>query len=406
MTEAEFFEAILGIKEIQVDRVDWQDQSLHIHCSSVFAEAICPNCLNKRQVVNQTYERQFRDLPITGKEVYLHLQQRQFYCPDCDRHFNERFSFVDPKRTMTRRYERYIYECCKASTVLKISTQENLVWQTVNEICQRGARKEIEERPLMKARRVGMDEIAIKKGHRHYATVIVDLEHVEIIDILNYRDQVKLIEYFQGRGTEWCETIEVFCSDRWQGFINTAKTVFPNATLVVDRFHFFSHLNKALDHQRKSLRRQFRDKDEFKCLKWALLKNAEGLAPDQKKKLDRAFLLAPQLKLIYDHKEKFRAIFNQKITRNQGEIELNQWIEEAQKMNNNYLNKFLYMLNGWKDYILNYFVHRVTTSVIEGINNSIKTMKRMGYGFRNFVNFKQRVLILSLIHISEPTRPY
>ena len=97
--------------------------------------------------------------------------------------------------------------------------------------------------------------------------------------------------------------------------------------------------------------------------------------------------------MIDEHKEKFRAIFNQKITRNQGEIELNQWIEEAQKMKKSHLKKFLYMLNSWKEYILNYFVHRVTTSVIEGINNSIKTVKRMGYGFRNFVNFKQRVLI-------------
>lgn len=68
--------------------------------------------------------------------------------------------------------------------------------------------------------------------------MIVDLEHVEIIDILYYRDQNKLIEYFQNRGNIWCETIEVFCSDMWQGFVNTAKAVFPNATFVVDRFHF------------------------------------------------------------------------------------------------------------------------------------------------------------------------
>ena len=393
MTENEVLEMILGIKEIQVDRFDVQDRSLHIHCSSIFEEALCPDCLKKRQVINQTYVRQFRDLPMAGKEVYLHLSQRQFYCQDCDRHFNERFNFVDPKRTMTRRYERHVYECCKASTIQKISAQENLVWQTVNEICQRGARKELEERPVSKVRAVGMDEFAIKKGHRDYATGIVDLERVEIIDILEYRDQEKLIEYFKSRGAEWCEGIEVFCSDMWQGFINTARAVFPHATVVVDRFHFFSYLNKAVDSQRKSLRRQFKDQEDFKRLKWALLKNAENLTPDQKKKRDRAFLLAPPLKLIYEHKEKFRAIFNQNLTREQGEIELNKWIEEAKKMKNNHLNKFLYMLNNWKEYVLNYFVHRVTTSVIEGINNSIKTIKRMGYGFRNFANFKQRVLI-------------
>jgi len=393
MTENEVFEMILGIKEIQVDRVDWQDRSLHIHCNSIFEEALCPHCLKKRQVINQTYVRQFRDLPIAGKEVYLHLSQRQFYCPDCDRHFNKRFSFVDPKRTMTRRYERYVYECCKASTIQKISAQENLVGHTVNEICLRGTRQEIDTRPVVKVRVVGMDEVAIKKGHRDFATVIVDLEHIEIIDILDYRDPERLIQYFQSRGTEWCEGIEVFCSDRWQGFINTAKAVFPKATLVVDRFHFFSYLNKAVDSQRKNLRRQFKDQENFKRLKWALLKNAENLTVDEKKKLARAFLLAPQLKILYEHKEKFRLIFNQLLTREQGEIALNQWIEEAKKIKNKYLDKFLYMLNDWKVYVLNYFTHRFTTSIIEGINNSIKTVKHMGYGFRNFANFKQRVLI-------------
>ena len=392
MTENEVLEMLLDIKEIQIDRFEVQGQSLHIYCSSVLEEALCPQCLKKRQVVNQTYIREFRDLPIAGKEVYLHLNQRQFYCPACDRHFNERFNFVASQRKMTRRYERYVYECCKASTIQKVSTQENLVWQTVNEIYQHHARQELDPRPRSKISEVGMDEFAIKKGHRHYATVIVDLERVEIVDILEYRDQERLIEYFKSKGTEWCKGINVFCSDMWPGFINTATAVFPNATLVVDRFHFFSHLNKAVDNQRKNLRRQFKDQDELKRLKWALLKNAEGLTPDQKKKLDRAFILAPPLKFIYDHKEKFRAIFNQQITRNQGEIELNQWIEEAQKMNNSYLNKFLSTLYNWKDYILNYFVHRVTTSIIEGINNSIKTVKRMGYGFRNFVNFKQRIL--------------
>jgi transposase len=393
MTEADVFDLILGIKEIHIDRVDWQDQCIHIYCSSVFEEALCPHCLNKRQVVNQTYERQVRDFPIAGREVYLHLSQRQFYCADCHRHFTERFGFVDPKRTMTRRYERYVYECCKANTLQKVSAQENLIWNTLNELFQRYSREELGGRPVVKIRAIGMDEFAMKKGHRDFATVIVDLERAEIIDILEYRDQQRLIEYFKNRGLEWCEGIEVFCSDMWKGFINTAQAVFPNATLVVDRFHCFGYLNKAVDNQRKNLRRQFKDQEDFKCLKWVLLKNAEDLTADQKKKLNRAFLLSPQLKLIYEHKEKFRSIFDQHLTREQGEIELNQWIEEAKSMKNKYLNQFLRMITDWKDYVLNYFTHRFTTSIIEGINNTIKTVKRMGYGFRNFVNFKQRVLL-------------
>jgi transposase len=68
-------------------------------------------------------------------------------------------------------------------------------------------------------------------------------------------------------------------------------------------------------------------------------------------------------------------------------------VEEAQKLNNKYLNSFIKTLNNWKEYVLNYFTHRFTTSIIEGINNSIKVIKRMGYGFRNFGNFKQRILV-------------
>ena len=394
--ENETLGKLLGIPQFQVDafRVEQEERKIHVDCSSIFKEALCPHCLKKTQIVNQTYIRSFRDFSIAGKETYLHLSQRQFYCPDCDKYFNERFnSVVDTQRRMTCRYERYVYECCKANTIQNVCVQENLVWGTVNEIYQRYSRQERQARPHVKVRAVAMDEFAVKKGHRDYATAVVDLERVEIIDILNYRDQERLIEYFKEKGIEWCAGIEFFCSDMWQGFINTAKAVFPNATLVVDRFHFYSHLNKAVDSQRKNLRRLFKDEEDFKNLKWLLLKNAEDLTPDQKKKLDRAFLRSPQLKSMYDHKEKFREIFNQHLTREQGQIELDKWIESAKKMNNKYMNKFLNTLNNWKDYILNYFVHRVTTSIVEGINNSIKTVKRMGYGFRNFDNFKHRVLM-------------
>jgi transposase len=394
--ENETMGILLDIPQLQVDafRVEQEERKIHVDCSSIFEEALCPHCLKKTGIVNQTRIRHFRDFPIAGKEVYLHLSQRQFYCPHCDKYFHERFNNIfGRQRRMMSRYEQYIYKCCKANSIQNVSVQENLVWATVNEIYQYHSRQELKSRSATKIRAVGMDEFAIKKGHGNYATVIVDLERVEIIDILDYRDQARLIEYFKSKGIEWCEGIEVFCSDMWQGFINTAKAVFPNATLVVDRFHFYSHLNKAVDGQRKNLRRLFKDEEDFKNLKWLLLKNGEDLTPEQKKKLDRTLLRSPQLKLIYDHKEKFREIFNQNLTREQGQIELDKWIESAKKMNNKYMNKFLNTLNNWKDYILNYFVHRVTTSVIEGINNSIKTMKRIGYGFRNFANFKHRVLM-------------
>jgi transposase len=157
----------------------------------------------------------------------------------------------------------------KAGTIQKSRAQENRVGHPVNEVYPRGAREELSARPVSKIRVVGRDEWAIKKGHRHFATVRVDWERAEMIDILEYRDPQKLIEYFKNQGTEWGEGMEVFCSDLWKGFINTAHAAFSHAPRVVDRFHFFSDLNKAVDRPRKTLRRQFKDQEAFKRLKWA-----------------------------------------------------------------------------------------------------------------------------------------
>ena len=70
MTEKEVFEMILGIKEIQVDRRDGQDRSLHMHCRSIFEEARGPHCRKKRRAVNPTSIRQCREGPRAGHEVY------------------------------------------------------------------------------------------------------------------------------------------------------------------------------------------------------------------------------------------------------------------------------------------------------------------------------------------------
>ncbi|CDH44435.1 transposase [Candidatus Contendibacter odensensis] len=61
---------------------------------------------------------------------------------------------------------------------------------------------------------------------------------------------------------------------------------------------------------------------------------------------------------------------------------------------NKHLNQFLYMINNWEEYVLNYFTHRFTSSIIKGISNSIKTVKRMDCYSRNFVNFKQQIPIV------------
>jgi len=293
MTE-EIFEQILGIKEIRIGHVAIPEKSIEIYRSAVMEESLCPGCLKKRREVNQTYKRKIRDLSVTGKEVYLCPATRQFYCPECNRHFTEHSGFVNPDRTMTERYEQYVYNLCKNSTIQKVSDQGNIVRNSSEDIFRCYAKKEPDGQNCNKTVGViGMDGFAVKKGHKDFAAVIVDSEKIEVTDVLYYREKDRLISYFEGKGTEWCSRIEVFCSDMWDGFINTAEAVFPNASVTADRFHFFWHLNKAADNQRKHLRKVFKENEEFRHLKRTLLKNGEDLSSEEKKKSARAFIIAP-----------------------------------------------------------------------------------------------------------------
>ena len=396
METNELYETLLGISLLSVTEVKISDKKLEIYCESKLASAHCPCCLKPSSKINQDYTRQIRDLSISGRTVLLHLRARQFICKDCGRTFYEKFSFVDSYERMTIRYSDFIYKRCIGVDLSYVSIQEDLVWHRVNRIFKKWSAESIKMANLLtNVRAIGIDEIALKKGHRNFVCVLVNLETGEVIDILEDRSKANLLAYFKQLGAAFCEGIEVFSSDMWEGYINTAKELFPNAHIVVDRFHFFAHLQKALDSSRKALRRQFPDKEELKNIKWLFLKNGVNLSVEDQEKLKKllenpSYIL---LKQTYEAKEEFRAILEEEITPKQADKKLTDWVMNCLKKNNKYLNKFIKTFTNWYDYILNYFDGRWSNGMVEGINNRIKMIKRRAFGYDDFNSFRNRVLV-------------
>ena len=158
-------EQLLDLPEVEITSVEIEQRRMTIHCRSRLGEALCPSCLKASKEVRRTYHRRIRDLSITGREVYLQLEVRQFYCFDCDRYFRERFSFVDLHRSYTKRYEDYIYFRCQGATIRQGSLQENLLWDVVDDLFTRKATQELESPTGV--RWVGLDELSLRKGHRN-----------------------------------------------------------------------------------------------------------------------------------------------------------------------------------------------------------------------------------------------
>jgi transposase len=137
--------------------------TLHVYCHSILEEAICPHCLTKLSEVKKRAIRIVRDLSIVGNVVELHLESRQFHCNDCNRYVQELFDFVDSSRTMTKQYEKYVYECSRNSSIEPVGLQENIVWDTVQSIFKRYAQKEVPFLEIYQPQRIGIDEFALKK---------------------------------------------------------------------------------------------------------------------------------------------------------------------------------------------------------------------------------------------------
>jgi transposase len=394
----EVLEKILGLQVIKITKVEEIDSIYHIYCESKEAVGLCPNC---GKLITSTPKdsniRHIRDLNIIDKKVILHLTTKQYVCKDCNRHFYERFWFVESGSEMTIRLEDFLYRMVHGADLTYVANKYEIGWKTINRLFHKYSTREITahiERSEQAVTQIAMDEIALHKGHRDFVVVIIDLVHKVIIDILENREKASLIAYFQGKGLGFCNKIKVFCSDMWDGYLNTAKEVFPNAAIVVDRFHFFSYCNAALETARKYYKKELKEQvEDLRGLRFTLLKNTDKLSEKEQAQLDKIFEQEKylDLKKTYDARNDFRAILEQKITSQQAHILFQKWLNDHK--DNRFFFKFIKTFNNYYNYILNYFDYRVTTSVLEGFNNKLKMIKRRAFGFLNFDSFRAKAFI-------------
>ena len=246
-------------------------------------------------------------------------------------------------------------------------------------------------------RNIGIDEIALLKGHKNFVIVIIDLDTGDLLDILEGRNKTLLINFFRSKGAEFCRQIQNFVSDFWKGYHNVALEVFENVTVTGDRFHAYSQLQDCIDTFRKALRRaeETKDLDVLKRAKYILLKNEKNLTDKQREQLAemRKEPLLNDLMAAYDIKNEFRAIYEQKVTVERAKELVTKWKANVGTLKHEYLKPFITFLTKWEEPILNYFKHRHTTGKVEGTNNKLKMIKRQAFGFRNFDNFRIKCLI-------------
>jgi len=198
-------------------------------------------------------------------------------------------------------------------------------------------------------------------------------------------------------------TISHFTTDMWEGYVNAIEEFIAayaevTARLVIDRFHVAQQYRDDFDDLRKQELKRLKKQlpqatyaQDCQGTLWLLRKNHMHLDEQEKIRLRRLFLLAPQLHLAYTFREELTAIFNQAQTRREGERRLTRWIQKVQHSSLDAYDGFIKTLRNHWNPILNYFVARVTSGFVEGLNNKIKIIKRRCYGIKKVSTLFQRI---------------
>lgn len=382
------FSQILDITGFRVTHVETRGTELHLSLECESGTAVCPRCGHVTRQIRQTVRRILRDLPLSGKPCYLHLKKRYFDCVQCHHNFPEQFDFVDPKRDYTRRYEDSIFHQVRQTTVTYVADREHLTDNVVARIFLRQAKRQLPSDPFHTVTHLGIDEIAERKGRNAYDLVLYDLETGRPLDVLENRTQAELRAYIEALPLETRHRISEVCIDMWRPYATVVTDTLSHARLVVDRFHVMKVVNADLKALKNSLKMLL--PEEAQACHYPLLKNEADLTRKQKTVLDQVYEASPQLKKAHQLKEEFRDIFDAAYTVAQGRIALKAWLKKAKKAT--LFSDAVKTMTNWFQPIINYFAQRTTNGPAEGINTKIKLIKRMAYGFRNFANFRLRIL--------------
>lgn len=244
-------------------------------------------------------------------------------------------------------------------------------------------------------RKLGIDEMSLRKGKGDYCCVLTDLERGIQLDILPDRKKATLIAHFEQLGEEVCAQIEHVACDMWGSYSDVVSVCFPNVRVTIDRFHVVKLLNEALDYIRKKLRKAQPKVPVFKDLKWSLFKHPKKLSPAQQEALSHAFEQAPALEEAYMLRNSFHAIFDKATSKTVADQWISQWIEDVSFTGNSVWHKFIRTLQNWRASILNFVETRITNAVTEGLNNLTRYFRRISFAIPNFEHMRLRVLASS-----------
>lgn len=393
-----------------------------INAKLSYIPACCPICgsVNENYSIIKygTKSSNIKLLPFNGEPLILRLRKQRFLCKDCNQTFSAKTSIVDPKCYISKQVKLHILNNLR----LKISEKDiayiNYVsHSTVSRAIDSCFNELVPNRTSLPVNLMFDEFKSTKDAKGAMSFIFADSDTHQIVDIVENRQLPDLTRYFDKYTKEARDKVKTVCIDMYSPYISLIKNTFKNANIIIDRFHIVQLLTRSLQKTRIEVMKDYSTSSmEYKRLKryWKLLlKNENDLNSidfkhrihfktwvSEKTIVDTTLSVNHTLKnsydayqrLLHDISSKDKRMLKKYLTKS-----LDSDISDSMKTSIQTLLKYF-------KYISNSMDYDYSNGPIEGLNNYIKVIKRIAFGYKSFVHFRNRILISK--NLITPTEKY
>jgi transposase len=395
--DAELFRKILGVEPPWfVARVDLSVKDQRIDVWLEHAEGVafpCPQCGKKLTLYDHKEEREWRHLDTMQLQTWVHAKVPRVECPDHGVKQTE-VSWAESGSRFTKFFERFAIDVSQETDTKGASKILRLSWDEAWGIQERAVARGIARKPPLVLRLMGVDEKSVGHGQQ-YATLVYNLEKGTVEWVGEDRKKETLDGFFASLSVEQRAAIEGVGLDMWDPFITSVRDHVPDAgrKLVFDRFHIMKHANEGVNDVRKREHRELLKEGDptLKGSKYVWLYREENLPEKYQDRFAELRALHLKTGRAYALKEALAELWDYQ-SLGWARKYWQRWYFWATHARLEPMKRVATMIREHLDGVLNYFAHRITNAVAEGLNSKIATIQKMAYGFRNKGHFRTAVL--------------
>lgn len=353
-------------------------------------EARCGSCGEPCALVHERSWRQVRERDWFDRRVWLRVPVRRMDCHHCGARAAERIGWLNRHARLTERLRAWVEVLTELLPIAHVAKLTGLHWHTIKEIDKTRLQRKFGPFEGRGVRRLVMDEFALHKGHR-YATVVMDAQTMRVLWVGEGNSREAIRPFFALLGEEGCQRIEAVAMDMNTAFDLEVHRHCPQAEVVYDLFHVVARFGReVVDRvrvdQANALKEQPTARQVIKRSRWLLLRNRDNLKADQSVKLDELLAANTPLALVYLLKTALKEIWFAPSVRD-GFRQWRSWYRMAIESGLPVVILFARRLRKYLRGILASAIYPMNSSILEGVNNRIKVIKRMAYGFRDSAYF-------------------